>query len=388
MKQKARLQLSTGHFLEGTLIGAPVRSSGELVFTTAMVGYGESITDPSYMGQILVFAYPLIGNYGLPDIPKAGLSELTRNNIRGIESGKVHLSGVIVSSDSNDIFHYANKSSLDEWLKTNNTPGIMDIDTRMLVHLIRDHGEVYAKIIPENPEYSYEWPALQVFEKSFGENEYFKPKDHNLIPAVSNERREVIGNGKIRIGVLNSGVKWNILRKILSNDCQVHLLPWNSKLSDIDCDAFILSNGPGDPRVLKDSIQEITKILIGDKPILGICLGSQLMAMAAGASIEKLKFGHRGHNHPIYEVGNNKGFISSQNHGYVIDEKTLKGDWKVWFRNANDESVEGIKHTSKPFWGVQFHPEASGGANDTNWIIDDFLKVVKGEGNLCQLDVN
>lgn len=387
MRKKAKLKLSTGQIIEGDLIGAPVQSSGELVFTTAMVGYSESITDPSYLGQMLVFAYPLIGNYGLPDIPNTTTEESADQLIRGLESGKVHLSGVIISSESNEVYHYSSESNLDSWLKKNNIPGIVNVDTRELVHLIRDNGEIFAKIIPEKTESYFEWPELEVKEKDFKEDEYFQPHSYNLMKTVSNKNVTTLGKGSTKVAVLNNGVKWNILRKVLSNDCQVLLLPWDHDLTSVECDAYLLSNGPGDPRALESSVKNIKKVLDLGKPTLGICLGNQLLALAAGADVEKLKFGHRGHNHPVYIEGGKKAFISSQNHGYVVNEKKLPSDWKVWFRNANDESVEGITHKEKPFWGVQFHPEASGGSNDTSWIIDNFISIVKEEGSRCQLDM-
>jgi len=206
---------------------------------------------------------------------------------------------------------------------------------------------------------------------------YFSPSEHRVVDAVSTPERRVIGNGKTRIGLIDCGVKWNILRQLLEHDCQIELLPWNIDLSRCQVDGWLLSNGPGDPEKTGDLKDRIARLLHDErnmKPILGICLGHQILALAAGARTHKMPYGHRSHNQPVYQVGSRRGAISSQNHGYVVDDQTLPADWEPWFRNANDQTIEGIRHRSKPFCSVQFHPEAAGGPRDTGWIIEEFIK--------------
>ncbi len=370
MTEKTRrcsLVLSDGQRFTGTLIGAPLIASGELVFTTGMVGYSEAITDPSYFGQILIFTYPLIGNYGIPSLPK-GLQIPISN---GFESSAVHTSGVIVSIDSEEAFHWTSLHSLDKWLKSQNVPGITGLDTRHLVHAIRNSKQLLARIEPESAEGCRDLGHLDTKTKVGG---YFDPGSTNILSAVSSKERVKLGKGKIRVGVLDCGVKWNILRQLLAHDCEIELLPWDTDMQTVDCDAWLISNGPGDPKNTGTVIESVRALLQGERPVLGICLGHQLLALAAGAQTTRMPYGHRSHNQPVYLAGTRKGFITSQNHGYVVDAKTLPDEWESWFLNVNDQTIEGIKHKTKPFRSAQFHPEAAGGPRDTGWIIDDFIK--------------
>ncbi len=371
-KQSVTLELSSGKKLVGSLLGAPVKSSGELVFTTAMVGYTEALSDPSYFGQILVFAYPLIGNYGLPSPPKnRDLLE------RQFESQAVHASGVIISQACYDVFHWTSGTTLDTWLKSKGVPGIVGLDTRYLVTQIRDHGGLFAKILPSDA----------VGERSLGDfntvthEDFFDPNQHPVVTEVSTKERKVYGKGKYKIAVYDFGVKWNILRSLLDKGFEIEVLPWQTDPSDVDCSAWILSNGPGNPNQTFDTKDRIRKLMEQNKPILGICLGHQLLSLAAGAKVVHMSYGHRSHNQPVFVVGKKKAYITSQNHSFKIEEGSLPEDWNVWFRNVNDNSIEGIQHQSLPFKSIQFHPESSGGPRDTAWIFDEFLDGVKKHGN-------
>lgn len=371
MTKKAQLILSDGQVFEGRLIGAPLKTSGELVFTTGMVGYSESLTDPSYFGQILVFTYPLIGNYGIPPLPSNREDVLPR----GFESYQVNASAAIVTTDSLEAYHWKSYESLDKWLLAQNVPGIAGLDTRALVHIIREKKGILGRIEMEGARGVREYPQSQNIR--LADYEFFNPSEHEILPEVSTTTRRILGKGKARVGLIDCGVKWNIVRHLLQNDIEVELLPWNTRLQDVDCSGWLISNGPGDPEKTGDLIGRVKTLLDQGKPILGICLGHQILSLAAGAKSLKMDYGHRSHNQPVYLCGERKGFITSQNHGYVIDEKSLVEPWQVWFRNANDHTIEGIKHQSLPIRSVQFHPEAAGGPRDTAWILDSFVSEVK-----------
>ncbi len=370
MRQKCKLVLSDGSSFEGDLIGAPLRASGELVFTTGMVGYSEAITDPSYFGQILCFTYPLIGNYGIPDLPHG----LELPIPRGFESSRAHAAAVILTIDSPETFHWNSFQSLDNWLKGQGVPGIVGLDTRHLVHLIRSNPNLLGRIEPSREE-GYRDMGSTLTPKS--PNAFFDPGMNTIVSEVSTRERIRLGKGKTRVGIVDCGVKWNIIRRFLSFDCEVELLPWNTRLKEVDCDMWLLSNGPGDPTRTGDLTHQVELLLQEDRPILGICLGHQILSLAAGAITRRMPYGHRSHNQPVYEVGTRRGYITSQNHGYVVEDASLPADWEPWFRNVNDETIEGIRHKTKPFRSVQFHPEASGGPRDTSWIFEQILAEVK-----------
>jgi carbamoyl-phosphate synthase small subunit len=369
-RQKCTLSLSNGDSFEGDLIGAPFSVSGELVFTTGMVGYSEALTDPSYFGQVLLFSYPLIGNYGIPSLPK----NLAIENSRGFESSKVHAAAVIVAVDSSEAFHWTSHQTLDPWLKEQGVPGITGIDPRHLIHLIRENRGLSVRLTPESPT------GVRSFGKGLGSqkaNDFYDPSAHEVLSAVSCKEPYRIGKGRKRIAVVDCGVKWNILRQLLQvGDVELEVLPWDYDLSRSDASGWLLSNGPGDPMKTGDLVARVALLLKGDRPILGICLGHQILALASGAKTARMAYGHRSHNQPVQLVGTRKGFITSQNHGYVVDDKTLGSDWAAWFVNANDQTIEGIKHKTKPFYSVQFHPEACGGPRDTGWIIEQFVKEI------------
>jgi carbamoyl-phosphate synthase small subunit len=368
MRKKCTLTLSSGQSFEGQLIGAPLNSSGELVFTTGMVGYTEALTDPSYFGQILIFSYPLIGNYGIPEIPK----ELSLPIPRGFESARANVAGVIVTIDSPDAYHWNSFSDLDKWLKKEGVPGIVGLDTRHLVQLTRESSTLLGKVSPEGAE-----GYRHLGGEFTATDEYFDPGQNLILPAVSTPERKTLGNGKVRIGLVDCGVKWNIVRQLIDKDCTVEILPWDTDLSSVECDGWLLSNGPGDPMNTGDLIERVRGLTANRKPVLGICLGHQILSAAAGCKTKRMEYGHRSHNQPIYLVGTRKGAITSQNHGYVVCEDSLPEGWKPWFKNANDDTIEGIIHEDLPFRSVQFHPEAAGGPRDTSWIIEEFVMEVK-----------
>jgi len=356
MLNQGILSLSNSMQFSGSISGSASSCSGELVFTTGMVGYSEALTDPSYYGQILVFTFPLIGNYGIPPLRESDTQLLSL----GFESEKVRVAGVIISDPSLEAFHWRSEKPILKWLNESQIPVITGVDTRHLVQIIRSTPGLLASINPH--------------EGSKKTTSFFDPSAENILPKVSSTQRKILGRGKKRIGLLDCGVKWSIVRQLINNNCEVELLPWDTELTSVDCDAWVLSNGPGDPEKTGPLKKNVADILKQKRPILGICLGHQILALAAGAQTERLRFGHRSHNQPVVDLKTGKGYLTSQNHGYVVIEKTLSKEWKPWFKNANDFSIEGIIHESNSFRSVQFHPEAAGGPRDTGWIIDEFVR--------------
>ena len=352
-KRKARLVLEDGTIYEGTSFGYEKSVSGEVVFYTAMTGYPESLTDPSYAGQILVPTYPMIGNYGVPvDDVKDGISKF-------FESDKIHCKALVISDYSSRFSHWNSQKSLGDWLKEQQIPGLFGIDTRALTQKLRDNGAMLGKILFDDEEISF-----------------YDPNRDNLVAQVSTRKIMEYGNGRHKVILLDCGVKNNILRCLLQRDVSVKRVPWDYDFTQEDCDGIFLSNGPGDPAMCEEAIVHIRKALQGDIPIMGICLGNQLMARAAGAETYKLKYGHRSHNQPVMRPGSSRCHITSQNHGFAIDERTLSAEWEPLFVNVNDGTNEGIRHRTKPFFSAQFHPEASSGPVDTEFLFDDFVQAM------------
>lgn len=369
--KKAYLELSNGVRLVGKSIGADVVASGEMVFNTGMLGYSESMTDPSYLGQILVFSFCLIGNYGIP-MPKDG----NFFALKGYESSSIKTQGIIVSNVYDCCHHHDGGIAIQDWMKSQDVPGIASIDTRYLVQMIREHGNLYGRIVPENAKLQNK--EKFDFLKKFNDDEYVDPSKYNLMPSISTKEIFYMGKGNKTIAVIDCGIKWNILRMLVDRGCKVKVLPWDSDFFKTDCEGWLISNGPGDPRNTKDLVNRIKKsILVSNKPILGICLGHQLLALASGAKTKRLNHGHRSHNQPVFSLPEKKAYMSSQNHRYAVEKNSIPSDWRLWFENANDASVEGVIHKTKPFMSVQFHPEASSGPNDTSWIIDKFIGLIK-----------
>ena len=382
MKKKATLILSDGTEFHGYAFGAERPVAGEVVFNTAMTGYPESLTDPSYAGQLMVLTYPLVGNYGVPpfSFEKDGLPTY-------MESTKIHAEAIIVSDYSEEYSHWNSVESLGDWLKREGVPGITGIDTRALTKKIREHGVMMGKLTIDGA-----MDNEQLTIDNYGEVNYVdRVSCKEIIIYDGTESRSFDVNTPIdeincqlsiincqlkKVVLLDCGVKANIIRCLLRRGVAVIRVPWNYDFNGLDYDGLFLSNGPGDPDTCEAAVQHIRKALEGDRPICGICMGNQLLAKAGGASIYKLKYGHRSHNQPVCMVGTEKCFISSQNHGYAVDGDTLGADWEPLFVNMNDGTNEGIRHKTKPFFSSQFHPEACSGPTDTEFIFDRFVALL------------
>ena len=357
-----KLVLEDGTIYAGTSFGAPTSVLGEAVFNTGMMGYPETLTDPSYEGQLLTFTYPLMGNYGVP-------GATTTDNLEDhFESPRIHTSGIIVSEYSENYSHWQAKKSLGSWLKENNIPGITGIDTRALTQHLRTYGAMLGKIV--------------IGGKDPGK--FHDPNKDNLVAQVG--VKEVVhykttkAKGKPKtIVLLDCGIKNNSIRNFLNRGANIIRVPWNYDFiaKGIDCDGLFISNGPGDPMLIKETYAIVKKALDAKLPTFGICLGNQLMSIAAGAKTYKLKFGHRSQNQPCMDLDTKRCYITTQNHGFAVDPKTLpKKNWSVWFENVNDGTVEGVRHNTLPFFAVQFHPESTPGPLDTEFLFDKFMKVL------------
>lgn len=358
--RKVTLQLSDGTEFHAKSFGYEQPVAGEVVFNTAMMGYPESLTDPSYAGQLLTMTFPLVGNYGVPPFTfnkQTGLPDF-------MESDRIYASALIVSDYSEQYSHWNAVESLGEWLQREKVPGITGIDTRELTKVLREHGVMMGKILfddePNNvPEADYEGV--------------------NFVDRVS--VKEIVryneGAGR-KVVLVDCGVKANIIRELIQRGVEVVRVPWNYDYTDMEFDGLFLANGPGDPDMCSEAVEIIRKQMSRSrKPICGICMGNQLLSKAAGATIYKLKYGHRGHNQPVRMVGTEKCFITSQNHGYAVDARTLDKDWEELFVNMNDASNEGIRHKENPWFSSQFHPEACSGPVDTEFMFDKFVETLK-----------
>jgi carbamoyl-phosphate synthase small subunit len=345
------LLLDDGTRIKGKPFGALVSVSGEVVFNTAMTGYPESLTDPSYKGQILVLTYPLIGNYGVPG------SAIQENLSRYFESDNIHISGLVISSYSAEYSHWNALANLSDWLKSHNVPGISGVDTRALVKILRERGTLLGKL----------------FQKDENEVEFYDPNKDNLVQQVSIKKKITYPGNEYRIILVDCGVKNNIIRCLMATGATVVRVPWDYDYTQDDFDGVVVSNGPGDPQMCQPTIGYLGKAISIGKPVFGICLGNQLLSIAAGASTYKLKYGHRGYNQPVLLCGTKKTYITSQNHGFAVDDSKLGDDWEPYFINLNDGTNEGIRHKTKPFFSTQFHPEASGGPTDTRFLFSDFM---------------
>lgn len=351
------LLLKNGKKFSGESFGADISSSGELVFSTGMMGYPESLTDPSYKGQILVLTYPIVGNYGVPD------ESLW-------ESDRIMISGLIVSNYIDTPSHFQSKSTLGQWLKSENIPALEIRDTRLLTQIIRDKGAQLAKIN---------------LDKNIP---FYNPNNENLVEKVSirEPMLQKTKKGKKTLVLIDCGAKRNIQKALIKRDVNVVTVPWNfdpfekrnleilKKLGIRKFDGLLISNGPGDPKFVKETISTIRKAISIKLPILGICLGHQLLALAAGGKTKKLKYGHRSQNQPCKMEGSQRCFITTQNHGFAVD--VIPNNFNKWFTNANDETNEGIIHKNLPIMSVQFHPEATPGPEDAEWIFDYFLEKI------------
>ena len=385
---QSKLILKDGSTFIGRSFGYEESKAGELVFATGMVGYPESLTDPSYRGQILTFTYPLIGNYGVP------LEELNEFGFsKNFESEQIHVRGVIAMQVSDHTSHFTATSSLGRWLEHHKIPGITGIDTRALTKKLREHGVMLGRITQSKDiglrtsdagKSADRSPKSQVLSPPIED-----PNKLNLVAEVSCSEVQVYEPNPlpdpITILAYDCGMKRNILRSFLKRGVKVVRVPWDF---DIDSytepfDGLFISNGPGDPKTCIPTIQSLRKALERNIPTFGICLGNQLLALAIGGDTYKLKYGHRGANQPCIECDKDgtelqRCIITSQNHGFAVSDK-LPQKWHVWFKNANDGTVEGIRHESGRFFSVQFHPEATPGPEDANYLFDAFIDLLKKE---------
>ncbi len=351
----------------GVLFGSPRPAAGEVVFTTGMVGYPEALTDPSYRGQILVFTSPSQGTYGVPSRPSpaANAGDGGEHSLpaRPFESNGIHLSGVVCAAYSENYSHRTAAASLGEWLASQQVPGLSGVDTRALTKKIRRHGALLGRIEVDGQ------PAP----------EFVDPNRRNLVDEVSARGIERYGKGGLPVLLIDCGKKNNQVRMLVSMGAEVTVVPWNHDVRRLarECAGVVISNGPGDPQLASVTIETARVLMRRRIPILGICLGHQILALAAGARTYKMKFGHRAHNQPCVETKSGRCYQTSQNHGYAVDGASLPRGWEAWFANANDGTNEGIRHRRGPWRSVQFHPESAPGPNGTEWILEEFLEEIR-----------
>lgn len=372
--KSAVLILEDGTTYKGRSFGYEGSTAGEVVFNTAMTGYPESLTDPSYEGQILVTTFPQLGNYGVPPT-----SNPTTHLSKHYEGDRIHCRAIVAQDYVSHHSHWLADRSLAQWLQEEKIPGIFDIDTRALTKHLREHGSMLGKIIVEGCE----------------DVEFYNPNTENLIAKTSCKEAVVYvaidsepqpldevdltipasGNRKTVL-LIDCGIKHNIIRCLLMRNVRVVRVPWDFDFVNLNWDGLFISNGPGSPDFADITVENIRRAMVLGRPICGICMGNQLLAKAAGASTYKLKYGHRSHNQPVRRVGTNSCYITSQNHGFAVDDATLPSDWQALFVNMNDGTNEGIRHTSKPFFSAQFHPEAASGPRDTEFFFDEFISLL------------
>lgn len=337
----ASLILGDGTVFPGQDRGCSRSVSGEVVFNTGMVGYTEALTDPSYAGQILCLTYPLVGNYGVPP---------------DFESTRIQISGLIVSELAHEYSHARAEKSLPRWLRDEGIPCLAGIDTRALTKRLRQHGCMHGRIV-------------------VGRDLPDSTATH--VQPMSMQERIVYPGGRRTVLVVDCGAKESIIDELRLRDLSVIRVPGDHDFLDEHFDALMISNGPGDPDSYVATIRNVARAMYLNRPIMGICLGHQILALAAGAKTYKLKFGHRGHNQPCVEIGTGRCFITSQNHGYAVEPRSLPAGWEPWFTNANDGSNEGMRHRVQPFMSVQFHPEAAPGPVDCLSLFDQFTALIQ-----------
>lgn len=393
--REAKLILSDGSEFCGWSFGYDADTVGEVVFNTAMTGYPESLTDPSYAGQILVTTYPLVGNYGVPDtgVGHNGLPLF-------LESSRIHVKALVAADYSERYSHWNAKESLADWLKRERIPAVTGIDTRRLTKILREHGVMRGRI--ETRPRSLSGAEAVHCQADYGSVNWVEQVSCHEVVTYKPASMAAAGSSPVtshssppRVVLVDCGVKANIIRCLLRRGVEVVRVPWDYDFNQLAFDGLFLANGPGDPERCEATVSHIRTFLATEKtkqpvhpshrsaagdeavrPCMGICLGNQLLARAAGALTFKLKYGHRSHNQPVRQVGTARCFITSQNHGYAVDDTTLPPDWLPLFVNMNDGSCEGIRHQSMPWFSAQFHPEACSGPTDTEWLFDEFVKML------------
>lgn len=361
MSAKATFSIKNGPTFEGYSFGADKSVAGEAVFTTSLVGYPESMTDPSYCGQILVFTQPLIGNYGVP----SGEARDQFNLLRYFESPHVHVVGIIVAEYAYEHSHWTAVESLANWCQREGVAAVTGVDTREVIQYLREQGSSLGRITVENQE-----PA-----------DYLDPMSTNLVARVTTKQPYYVKalEPKCNVALIDCGVKENIVRSLVARGANVTVVPYDYRIQDIasEFDGIFISNGPGNPTFCEVTVNNLKELMqdgkLVDLPIFGICLGHQLLALAAGAKTHKLKYGNRAHNIPAMDLTTGQCHITSQNHGYAIDESSLPSGWKPYFINLNDQSNEGMIHLTRPIFSTQFHPEAKGGPEDTAVLFDKYF---------------
>ncbi|MDE7427316.1 MAG: glutamine-hydrolyzing carbamoyl-phosphate synthase small subunit [Muribaculaceae bacterium] len=376
--RRAVLELADGTRFEGRSFGYEASTSGEVVFNTAMTGYPESLTDPSYEGQILVATYPLGGNYGVPPTTADGDNKTFMSEF--LESDRIHCRALVLQDYSWQHSHWLAEESLSQWLIDQKIPGIYDVDTRALTKHLRESGSMLGKIIIEGcPEPELYDPNTENLVAATSEPGIvvYTPAEDGKSVAQQVQPQDIASYpfdpARKVVVLVDCGVKHNIIRCLTQRGVTVVRVPWDFDFTEIPYDGLFISNGPGNPDFAEETVKNLRKAIELERPICGICMGNQLLAKAAGAQTYKLKYGHRSHNQPVRRADTNTCFITSQNHGFAVDNDTLPADWEPLFINMNDGTNEGIRHKSKPFFSAQFHPEASSGPEDTTFLFDEFI---------------
>lgn len=360
--EAAKLKIQNGPVFNGLSFGAPKSVSGEAVFTTSLVGYPESMTDPSYRGQIICFTQPLIGNYGVP----SGTARDDFTLLKYFESPHIQCVGIVVTDVALEYSHWTAVESLSNWCQREGVAGITGVDTRELVSYLREQGSSLARLSVGNDT----------------SEEYYDPGLVNMVSKVTTKEpfHIPVKNAKHHVLVVDCGAKENILRCLVSRGAEITVVPYNYPIQKVadKFDGIFISNGPGDPIYCSETVENLKQVMKSspDLPLMGICMGHQLLSLAAGAKTLKLKYGNRAHNIPTLDLTTGKCHITSQNHGYAVDASTLPSDYREYFINLNDLSNEGMIHKEKPIFSVQFHPEAKGGPLDSSFLFDKYFQLL------------